>query len=79
MLADPKQRDRLRTEMGPRAASWQDMWLTNFRKPANHRFEGRSIAQAADMLDKDPIDAALDHPWSTSSVGDDGIDIDLRI
>ncbi len=79
VLADPKQRDRLRTEMGPRAASWQDMWLTNFRKPANHRFEGRSIAQAADMLDKDPIDAALDHPWSTSSVGDDGIDIDLRI
>jgi len=47
--------------MGPRAASWQDMWLTNFRKPANHRFEGRSIAQTADMLDKDPIT----RPWTT--------------
>jgi N-acyl-D-amino-acid deacylase len=60
ILADPKMRERLRTEMAPRAGSWQDMWLTNFRKHANHRFEGRSIAQAADMLDRDPIDAVCD-------------------
>jgi N-acyl-D-amino-acid deacylase len=60
VLADPTARDRLRKEMGPRASSWQDMWLTNFRKRANHRFEGRSIAQVADMLDKDPVDVVLD-------------------
>jgi N-acyl-D-amino-acid deacylase len=60
VLADPKQRDRLRTDMGPRASSWHDMWLTNFRKQENHRFEGRSIAQVADMLDRDPIDVVCD-------------------
>ena len=46
--------------MGPRAASWHDMWLTNFRKAKNHRFEGRSIAQVADMLDRDPVDVVCD-------------------
>ena len=46
--------------MGPRASSWGDMWLTNFRKPANHRFEGRSILQVADMLDRDPVDVVCD-------------------
>jgi N-acyl-D-amino-acid deacylase len=60
VLRDPAQRSRLRGEMGPRASSWGDMWLTNFRKPANHRFEGRSILQVADMLDRDPIDVVCD-------------------
>ena len=36
------------------------MWLTNFKKAANHRFEGRSIEQVADMLDRDPIDVVCD-------------------
>ena len=53
-------RARLRQDMGPRASSWGDMWLTNFRRPANHRFEGRSILQVADMLDRDPVDAVCD-------------------
>src|SRR5262244_4355509 len=60
VLRDPKLRTRLRSEMGPRASSWGDMWLTNFRKPANHRFEGQSILQVADLLDKDPIDVVCD-------------------
>jgi N-acyl-D-amino-acid deacylase len=60
VLSDPAMRDRLRKEIGPRASSWADMWLTNFRKPANHRFEGRSILQAADMLDRDPVDVVCD-------------------
>jgi len=60
VLRDQKLRTRLRSEMGPRASSWGDMWLTNFRKPANHRFEGRSILQVADLLDKDPIDVVCD-------------------
>jgi N-acyl-D-amino-acid deacylase len=60
VLADPGQRERLHKEMGPRAGAWSDMWLTNFRKAANHRFEGRSIEQVADMLDRDPIDVVLD-------------------
>ena len=60
VLADPAQRERLRKEMGPRASAWSDMWLTNFKKAANHRFEGRSIEQVADMLDRDPIDVVCD-------------------
>jgi N-acyl-D-amino-acid deacylase len=60
VLKDPKNRAKLRADMGPRASSWGDMWLTNFRKPANHRFEGRSIQQTADMLDRDPVDVVCD-------------------
>ena len=60
VLRDQKLRPQLRSEMGPRASSWGDMWLTNFRKPANHRFEGRSILQVAELLDKDPIDVVCD-------------------
>jgi N-acyl-D-amino-acid deacylase len=60
VLRDPAIRERLRRDMSPRASSWGDMWLTNFRKPANHRFEGRSILQVADMLDRDPVDVVCD-------------------
>lgn len=59
VLRDPKMRERLRKEIAPRAGTWTDM-LTNFEKARNHRFEGRSIAQVADMLDKDPVDAICD-------------------
>jgi N-acyl-D-amino-acid deacylase len=60
VLRSPEGRERIRKEMGPRAASWQDMWLTYFKRPENHRFEGRSIAQVAEMLDKDVVDALCD-------------------
>jgi N-acyl-D-amino-acid deacylase len=46
--------------MGPRAASWQDMWLTYFKRPEHHRYEGRSIAQVAEMMGKDEVDAMCD-------------------
>ena len=54
------ERDRLRKDMQPRAGTWDDMWLTHFKHQHNHRFEGRSIAQVADMMDKDPVDAICD-------------------
>jgi N-acyl-D-amino-acid deacylase len=60
VLRSPEGRERIRKEMGPRAASWQDMWLTYFKRPENHRFEGRSIAQVAEMLEKDVVDALCD-------------------
>ena len=41
-LADPEARARMKKEMGPRAASWHDMWVTHFKRPEHHRFEGRS-------------------------------------
>jgi N-acyl-D-amino-acid deacylase len=60
VLRSPEGRERLRQEMGPRAASWHDMWLTYFKRPEHHRFEGRSIAEVAEMLGKDVVDALCD-------------------
>ncbi|HXG05436.1 MAG TPA: D-aminoacylase, partial [Candidatus Binatia bacterium] len=54
------ERDRLRKEMQPRSGSWADIWLTNFRHHHHHRFEGRSVAEVAEMLGKDPVDAVCD-------------------
>jgi len=57
---DPEARERLRREVTPRAGSWQDMWVTYFKHPHNHRFEGRSIAELAIMTGKHPVDALMD-------------------
>ncbi len=59
-LRDPGVRDRLRKDIAPRAASWQDMWLTNFRHAHHHKFEGRSIAEVAEMTGRDPVDVLCD-------------------
>src|SRR5439155_26047685 len=53
-------RERLRNEVGPRALSWQDMWLTYFKLPHNHQYEGRSIAAVAAMRDQPEVDALCD-------------------
>jgi N-acyl-D-amino-acid deacylase len=53
-------RERLRKEMQPRAGSWTDIWLTNFKHHQHHRFEGRSIAEIAEIMGKDPIDVVCD-------------------
>ena len=56
-LADPAARARMKKEMGPRAASWHDMWVTHFKRPEHHRFEGRSIAEVAELMGLDVVDA----------------------
>ena len=43
--------------MGPRAASWHDMWVTHFKRPEHHRFEGRSVAEVAELMGLDVVDA----------------------
>jgi N-acyl-D-amino-acid deacylase len=53
-------RERLKKEIRPRAGSWQDMWVTYLKRPEHHRFEGRSIADVAEMLGKDVVDALCD-------------------
>ena len=53
-------RERLRAEVGPRAPTWDDMWLTYFKKPENHKYEGKSISQVADMMGSHPVDALCD-------------------
>ncbi len=60
VLRSPEARERLRKEIGPRALSWHDMWLTYFKRPEHHRYEGRSIAEVAEMMGKDVVDAMCD-------------------
>src|SRR5216683_7299906 len=59
-LRSPEARERLRREVGPRGSSWQDIWLTYFKRPQNHVYEGRSVAEIAAMRDQDPVDALCD-------------------
>ena len=60
VLADPGQRDRLKQEIQPRGRGWDEMWVTYFKEPQNKRFEGRSVAEMAEMLGKHPVDAICD-------------------
>ena len=53
-------RERLRREIGPRAPTWHDMWLTYFKRPENHKYEGRSVAEIAEMMSAHPVDALCD-------------------
>jgi N-acyl-D-amino-acid deacylase len=59
-LASPEARARMKKEMGPRAVSWHEMWVTHFKRPENHRFEGRSLAEVAEMRGQDVVDAICD-------------------
>ena len=60
VLGSQEGRERLRLETGPRAPSWQDMWLTYFKRPENHKYEGWSIAEVAEATGKHPVDAICD-------------------
>jgi N-acyl-D-amino-acid deacylase len=60
VLRSPEGRERLRQEVKPRGLSWQDMFLTYFKQPRNHLYEGRSIAEVAALQDKPEVDALCD-------------------
>lgn len=60
VLRSPEARERLRKEVQPRARGWHEMWLTHFKRPEHHRFEGRSVAEVAELLGCDPVDAVCD-------------------
>ena len=53
-------RRRLRQEIEPDAPSWDDIWLTYFKRPENHRYEGKSVAEFSRMVGKHPVDALCD-------------------
>jgi N-acyl-D-amino-acid deacylase len=59
-LASPEARERLRADLAPRGPSWHEMWLTYFQKPNNHRYEGHSIAEVAELMGKHEVDAICD-------------------
>ena len=64
LLRSPEGRERLRKEVQPRPGSWlvswHEMYLTHFKQPQHHRYEGHSIAEVADMMGKDPVDTICD-------------------
>ena len=60
VLRSHEGRQRLREEVRPWAQSWNEMWLTYFTRPQNHRYEGRSVAEVADSRRQHPVDALCD-------------------
>jgi len=59
-LRSEEARGRFRKEVVPRAQSWHEMWMTYFRQPHNHKYEGHSVAEVAEMMGKEPVDAMCD-------------------
>lgn len=69
-LADPKTRERLKREIKTgspgwwniveASGGWENIVLVNARNRDNARFEGKSLAQIAKELKKDPADTAFD-------------------
>jgi len=59
-LSSKDGRDRIKKEVGPYVATWHDIWLTYFKNPENHRYEGRSVAEVSEMMGVDPVDAICD-------------------
>ena len=60
VLASDEGRTRLKMDMFTRGTSYQDMWLTYFKREHNHRFEGKSIAEAAIISMKSEVDTMCD-------------------
>ena len=53
-------RERLRQEVQPRTRAWDEIWLTYFKEPHNRVYDGRSVAEVAEMTGKHPVDAMCD-------------------
>ena len=60
VLRSPEGRERLRRDVAPRGISWDQMWLTYFKRPHNRQYEGRSIAEVAQAMGKGELDAMCD-------------------
>ena len=60
VLRSPEGRERLRQEIRPRSGSFTDLMLTNFKHPHNRKFEGKSLAESADMMEKSEVDTICD-------------------
>ena len=60
VLRSDESRKRLREETLSSAALWQDIWINNFKRPENRRYEGVSISELAIMRGQHPVDAICD-------------------
>ncbi len=59
VLRSPEGRERLRQDIRP-SGSYKDVWLTYFKRPHNQKYEGKSVAEVADMMGKGEVDAMCD-------------------
>ena len=60
VLRSPEGRERLRQEIRPRSGSFTELMLTNFKHPHNSQYDGRSLAEVADAMEKGEVDALCD-------------------
>ncbi len=59
VLRSEEARERLRKEVRART-SWDEIWLTYLEQPQNRQYEGRSMADIAEMMNKGVVDAMCD-------------------
>jgi N-acyl-D-amino-acid deacylase len=62
-LSDPADRAKMKREMDARSdapAIWSEVWLTMFKKPQHHAYDGKSIADIAEMREQEPTEALMD-------------------
>jgi N-acyl-D-amino-acid deacylase len=60
ILRSEEGRKRLREEIESFAVPWQEIWLTNFTRPENKKYEGRSMTEIVIMRGQNPVDAMCD-------------------
>ena len=62
-LADPDDRKKMKRELNSRSdiqGLWNNDWLHNFRQTQNKKYDGKTIADIAEMREQDPADALFD-------------------
>ena len=63
-LKDPEIRKKMRADMDVGFArlggGWDAVMITYFKKPHNQQFEGKTLTQAAEIMNTDPIEALFD-------------------
>jgi N-acyl-D-amino-acid deacylase len=63
-LRDPETRALMKREMNPAFAKnrggWDSVMITYFKKPHNRQFEGKTLAQAGEIMGTDPVEALFD-------------------
>ena len=60
VLRSEESRKLLREEVHSSAASWQDLWITYFKRTENQKYEGVSVSELAIMRGQHPVDAICD-------------------
>ena len=60
LMRSPEGRQKMAPDLYIKVSSWHEALVTNLKKPHNKRFDGRSMADIAEMTGKPMIDALCD-------------------